>query len=70
MSILQAAIENLWFWTYGILLGWGASFTIAVGLIIVLFVKYFHLRKRIQMVENRVIMAERELSFHIRDTEK
>ena len=68
MNILQTAIESLWYWTYGIILGWGASFTIAVGLIIILFIKYFRLRNRVTMLENRVIMAERELSFHIRDT--
>jgi hypothetical protein len=68
LNILQAAIDSLWVWTYGLIVGWGASFTIAVGLIIVLFIKYFHLRKRLSMVENRVISAERELSFHIRDT--
>jgi hypothetical protein len=70
MSILQAAIENLWFWTYGIILGWGASFTIAVALIIVLFVKYFHLRNRVKMLENRLISAERDFSLYVNKEKK
>lgn len=68
MSILQTAIDSLWLWTYSIILGWGASFTLAVIFIIVLFVKVFHLRKKITSLENRLITHERELSFHIRDT--
>ncbi len=70
MNILQAAIENLWFWTYGIILGWGASFTIAVALIIVLFVKYFHLRNRVKMLENRLISAERDFSLYVNKEKK
>jgi hypothetical protein len=70
MNILQAAIENLWLWTYGIILGWGASFTIVVGLIIVLFIKYFHLRKKIQMLENRLISAERDFSLYVNKERK
>ena len=67
MNILQAAIDSLWYWTYGLIVGWGASFTIVVGLIILLFVKVIHLRKRTSMLENRLISLEREHSFHIRD---
>ena len=70
MSILQAAIENLWLWTYGIILGWCASFTIVVALIIVLFVKYFHLRNRVRMLENRLISAERDFSLYINKEKK
>ena len=69
MGILQTAIDSLWLWTYSIILGWGASFTLAVIFIIVLFVKVFHLRKQIPRLENRLIIHERELSFHIRDTQ-
>jgi len=67
MNILQAAIDSLWMWTYGLIVGWGASFTVAVGLIILLFIKVIHLRKRLIQLENRVITAEREHSFHVRD---
>ena len=65
MNILQAAIDSLWYWTYGIIVGWGASFTIAVGLIIVLFIKYFRLRQRVIMLENRLISAERDFSLYV-----
>jgi len=70
VSILQAAIDSLWYWTYGIIVGWGASFTIAVGLIIVLFIKYFRLRQRVIMLENRLISAERDFSLYVNKERK
>ena len=70
MNILQAAIDSLWYWTYGLIVGWGASFTIAVALIIVLFVKYFHLRNRVKMLENRLISAERDFSLYVNKEKK
>ncbi len=70
MSILQAAVDSLWFWTYSIILGWGASFTIAVALIIVLFIKYFRLRKKITMLEHRLISAERDFSLYVNKEKK
>lgn len=65
MNILQAAIDSLWMWTYGLIVGWGASFTIAVGLIVFLFIRYFQLRKKVAMLENRLIAAERDFSLYI-----
>lgn len=70
MSILQAAIDSLWYWTYGIIVGWGASFTIAVGLIILLFVKYLRLRQRVIQLENRLISAERDFSLYVNKERK
>ena len=70
MSILQAAIDSLWYWTYGIIVGWDASFTIAVGLIIVLFIKYLRLRQRVIMLENRLISAERDFSLYVNKERK
>jgi hypothetical protein len=66
MNILQAAIDSLWYWTYGIIAAWGASFSIAVALILFLFIRYYQLQKRIVMIENRLVCSEREHSFHMR----
>lgn len=65
MNILQAAIENLWYWTYGILVGWGASFTICIGLIIFLFLEIMRLRKTVNYLYGRVIANERELNLYV-----
>ena len=65
MNMLQAAIENLWYWTYGILVGWGASFTICMGLIIFLFLEVMRLRKTIGYMNSRIIANERELNLYV-----
>jgi uncharacterized membrane protein YhiD involved in acid resistance len=69
LSILNTAIDSLWYWTYGILVGWGASFTIVVALLIILFVKIVRLNKRLNNLTDRVVTNEREMNFHIRDTQ-
>lgn len=68
MNILQAAIDSLWYFTYGILVGWGASFTIAVVLIVILYVKLYRLKKQLSNLANRVVVNEREMNFHIEKT--
>lgn len=68
MNILQAAIDSLWYFTYGILVGWGASFTIAVVLILILYVKLYRLKKQLFNLANRVVVNEREMNFHIEGT--
>ena len=65
MNMLQAAIENLWYWTYGILVGWGASFTICMGIIIFLFLEIMRLRKTIAYMNSRIIANERELNLYV-----
>jgi len=68
MNILQAAIDSLWYFTYGILVGWGASFTLAVVLILILYVKLYRLKKQLSNLANRVVVNEREMNFHIEGT--
>lgn len=70
MSILQAAIDSLWYWTYGIIVGWGASFTIVVALLVVLFVKVIRLNRKLSNLQNRVIVYEREISLYVNRKDK
>ena len=65
MNIIQAAIDSLWYWTYGILVGWGASFTIVVALLVILFVKIFRMNQKLTNLQNRVIIYEREISLYV-----
>jgi hypothetical protein len=60
---LFETINNLWYWTYGIIVGWGTSFTILLALIIVLFIKVVRLNHRINQVHSRLIAHEREVSM-------
>ena len=68
LTLLNNAIDTLWYWTYGLIVGWGASFTIVVALLILCFIKIVRLNKKIQDLSNRVVVNEREMNFHINDT--
>jgi hypothetical protein len=65
MGILNEAIQNLWFWTYGIIVGWGASFTIVMVLIGLLFIKIVQVNKRISYLYNRMVAHERETNLNV-----
>ena len=63
LLLLQETIDTLWFWTYGIIVGWGASFTLVVAFMIILVIKMLRMHRRINSVENRIVAAEREINL-------
>lgn len=62
VTILTDAINNLWYWTYGIVAGWGLTFTIVVSAIILLTVRHLKLQKKVTGLENRLIHLERDFN--------
>ena len=66
MSIIQETINNLWYWTYGMVVGWGASFTILLALIILLFIKIVRLDRRLNYLQGRVVANERDHNIEIK----
>ena len=68
LTLLNNTIDSLWYWTYGLIVGWGASFIIVVALLILCFIKIVRLNKRLTDLSNRVVTNEREMNFHIHDT--
>lgn len=63
ISILSNAIDSLWLWTYGIIAGWGLTFTLVVAALIILLIRTINLQRRLDRLEARVIMDEREYNF-------
>lgn len=63
LSPVAQAIENLWWWTYGIIAGWGLTFTLVVAALIVLLIRTINLQRRLDRLEARVIMDEREYNL-------
>jgi hypothetical protein len=61
-NILTETINNLWYWTYGIVAGWGLTFTIVVSAIILLAVRHLKLQRKVTSVENRLISLERDFN--------
>lgn len=61
--MLTNAIDNLWWWTYGIIAGWGLTFTMIVVALIILLIRTINLQRRLDRLEARVITDEREYNL-------
>ena len=65
ITLLSNGLNDLWFWTYGIIAGWGLTFTIVVVAIVLLFIRTINLQRRVDQLENRLIHAERDYNLSI-----
>ena len=65
ITLLTTGLNDLWFWTYGIIAGWGLTFTIIVVAIVLLFIRTINLQRRVDRLENRLIHAERDYNLSI-----
>jgi len=63
MNLLTTAIDNLWLATYGIIAGWGLTFTLVVVALIILLIRTINLQRRVDRLENRIISTEREFNL-------
>ena len=62
---LTEGIENLWYMTYGIVAGWGLTFTLVVVAIVLLAIRTINLQRRVDQLESRLIHAERDYNLSI-----
>ena len=63
VKLLTDTIDSLWLWTYGIIAGWGLTFTIVVIAIVLLLIRTINLQRRVDVLENRVVTNEREFNL-------
>jgi hypothetical protein len=63
INLLTTAIDSLWWWTYGIIAGWGLTFTLMVVALIILLIRTVNLQQRVDRLENRIITNEREFNL-------
>lgn len=63
VNILTTAIDNLWWWTYGIIAGWGLTITLVVAALVILLIRTINLQRRLDRLEARVITDEREYNL-------
>ena len=63
IALLTSTIDSLWLWTYGIIAGWGLTFTLVVAALIILLVRTINLQRRVDRLENRIITNEREFNL-------
>ena len=63
INMLTNAIDNLWWWTYGIIAGWGLTVTLIIAALVVLLIRTINLQRRLDRLEARVITDEREYNL-------
>jgi len=63
VNIFTTAIDNLWLATYGMIAGWGLTFTLVVVALIVLLIRTINLQRRVDRLEGRIITNEREFNL-------
>jgi hypothetical protein len=63
IKLLADTVDNLWIATYGIIAGWGLSFTLLVIFLIVLLIRTVNLQRRVDRLESRIITNEREFNL-------
>jgi hypothetical protein len=65
IALLTTGINDLWFWTYSIVAGWGLTFTLIVAALILLLVRTINLQRRVDRLEQRLVHAERDYNLSV-----
>jgi hypothetical protein len=65
IKLLTDTVDSLWFWTYGIIAGWGVTFTVVVVALVLLLIRTINLQRRVDRLENRLITAERDYNLTV-----
>jgi ABC-type bacteriocin/lantibiotic exporter with double-glycine peptidase domain len=66
IKLLADGIDSLWYWTYGIIAGWGLTFTVIVIAIVLLLVRTINLQRRVDRLEQRLVHAERDYNLTVK----
>ena len=65
ITILTNGLNDLWFWTYGIIAGWGVTFTLIVVALVLVVIRTINLQRRVDRLEARLVHAERDYNLSI-----
>ena len=65
ITLLTNGINDLWFWTYSIIAGWGVTFTVLVVALVIVIVRTINLQRRVDRLESRLVHAERDYNLSI-----
>ena len=63
IKLLADGVDSLWFWTYGIIAGWGLTITLEVVALVLLLIRTINLQRRVDRLEHRLVHAEREFNL-------
>ena len=70
IALLTNGINDLWFWTYSLVAGWGVTVTLLIASIIFLAVKVLRMDQKVSKLEERLIHAERDYNITISKWQK
>ena len=65
ITLLTNGINDLWFWTYSIIAGWGVTFTLVVAALVLLLIRTINLQRRVDQLEARLVHAERDYNLSV-----
>ena len=63
--LLTNGLNDLWFWTYSIVAGWGVTFTIIVTALVLVTIRTINLQRRVDRLEARIVHAERDYNLSV-----
>lgn len=63
LQLLVDSVQDLWFWTYGLVVGWGLTLTAIIIVLAIMVIRQINLQRRIDNLENRLIAAERDYNI-------
>ena len=65
IKLLTESIGELWFWTYGLVAGWGLMFTLVVAAVVFLIARQIRIERKLKQLEQRLVHAERDYNITI-----
>ena len=65
VTLLTNGLNDLWFWTYGIIAGWGLTFTLIVVALVLVVIRTINLQRRVDRLEQRLVHAERDYNLSV-----
>jgi len=65
ITLLSTGLNDLWFWTYGIIAGWGLTVTLIVAALVLVVVRTINLQRRVDQLEHRLVHAERDYNLSV-----
>jgi ABC-type bacteriocin/lantibiotic exporter with double-glycine peptidase domain len=65
ITLLTNGLNDLWFWTYGIIAGWGLTFTVIVVALVLVVIRTINLQRRVDRLEARLVHAERDYNLSV-----
>ena len=68
IALLTNGINDLWFWTYSIIAGWGLTFTVLIVALIIIGIRTINLQRRVDRLEARLVHAERDYNLSINNS--